>query len=104
MESARTNGQPTMAAVAKKTVTIRVRWGFLELDGSILNADARVTKYIAKVDGRNADLQDVEHPAELIDRVKFDVPTEAFHIPELVTIMKSIYLATRQLTFSRTIR
>ena len=31
-------------------------------------------------------------------------PTEAFHIPELVSIMKNMYLATRQLTFSRTIR
>jgi hypothetical protein len=28
--------------------------GFLELGGSMLNADARVTKYIAKEDGRNA--------------------------------------------------
>jgi hypothetical protein len=57
MERARANGQPTIAAVAKKVVTSNVRWGFLELEGSMLNADASVTKYIAKVDGRNADIQ-----------------------------------------------
>lgn len=54
IERARENGQPTIAAVAKQVVTSSVRWGFLELDGSMLNADARVTKYIAKEDGRNA--------------------------------------------------
>ena len=54
MERARENGQPTIAAVAKKVVTSSVRRGFFELDGSMLNADARATKYIANVDGRNA--------------------------------------------------
>ena len=54
MERARANGQPTIAAVAKRAVTSSVRWGFLELGGSMLNADARVTKHIAKEDGRNA--------------------------------------------------
>ena len=54
MERARANGQPTIAAVAKKVVTSSVRRGFLELGGSMLNADARVTKYIAKEDGMNA--------------------------------------------------
>ena len=57
IESARENGQPTIAAVANRVVTSSVRCGFLELDGSMLNADARVTKYIAKEDGRNADVQ-----------------------------------------------
>ena len=105
MERARANGQPTIAAVAKKAVTSSVRWGFLELDGSMLNADARVTKYIAKEDGRNANRQiclGSGHVDQLCS--KCDIPTEAFHIPELVSIMKNIYLATRQLTFSRTIR
>ena len=34
-----------------------VRWVFPELEDSMLNADASVTKYIAKVDERNADTQ-----------------------------------------------
>lgn len=57
MERARAKGQPTIAAVAKRVVTSSVRWGFLELGGSMPNADARVTKYIAKEDGRNAGRQ-----------------------------------------------
>lgn len=57
MESASANGQPTTAAVANNAVTSSVRCGFFELDGSMLNADARVTKYMAKEDGRNADVQ-----------------------------------------------
>ena len=105
MERARANGQPTIAAVAKKMVTNSVRWEFFELDGSTLNANARVTKYIANVDGRNADGQiclgfgDVNQP-----NGRLDIPTEAFHIPALVRVMKNMYLATRQLIFSRTIR
>ena len=104
MERARANGQPTIAAVAKNVVTSSVRRGFLELGGSMLNADARVTKYIAKEDGRNASRRRCSGTGNADQIIELDVPTEAFHIPELVSIMKNIYLATRQLTFSRTIR
>ena len=71
----------------------------------MLNADARVTKYIAKEDGRNAGRQRYSGSGH-VDQLcgKIDIPTEAFHIPELVSIMKNMYLPTRQLTFSRTIR
>lgn len=41
----------------KKVITSIVRWVFPELEDSMLNADASVTKYIAKVDERNADTQ-----------------------------------------------
>ena len=104
MERARANGQPTIAAVAKKAVTSSVRWGFLELGGSMLNADARVTKYIAKEDGRNAGEWTRSGSGNADDLTELDIPTEAFHIPELESIMKNVYLATRQLTFSRIIR
>jgi hypothetical protein len=70
----------------------------------MLNADARVTKYIAKEDGRNAGRQTHLRSGNVDQLCKLDTPTEAFHIPELVSIMKNMYLATRQLTFSRTIR
>ena len=81
-----------------------MRRGFLELGGSMLNADARVTKYIAKEDGRNAGRRTCLGPDNADQFIELDTPTEAFHIPELVSIMKNMYLATRQLTFSRTIR
>ena len=81
-----------------------MRWGFLELGGSMLKADARVTKYIAKEEGRNADRQTHLGSGHVDQLCGLGIPTEAFHIPELVSIMKNVYLATRQLTFSRIIR
>ena len=41
-ERARAKSQLTIAAAAKRVVASSVRWGFLELEGSMLNADASV--------------------------------------------------------------
>jgi hypothetical protein len=48
------NGHPTMPAVAKNKVAARVLLLFAMEEGENANANARVTAYIAKDDGRNA--------------------------------------------------
>lgn len=63
--TARVNGHPTIAPVAKSTVAISVRLEFCADGGARVYANANVLVYIANEDGRKA-RQKFIHTSELL--------------------------------------
>lgn len=82
------NGHPIMAPIAKQIVANKTRSSAFFVDGRSAKDIANILKYMANVEGRNAESN--SSLTVLFKRHQQDVPVEAFHIPALKKSIKNM--------------